>query len=76
MSEKGIEITSYYESENMLNAIIRKRLICLVVDYFVTNRIKLGTKDCNLLADKIVKLFPTEQKVSFFVSTINLVNLF
>lgn len=53
----------HYETEQSLSAIVRKNLIALVVEYFVTNRIKLGTKDCNILADKIVKLFPTEDKV-------------
>lgn len=61
--EKGQEILTYYEREKTLGALVRKSLIALVVDYFVTNRIKVGTKDCNILADKIVTLFPTEDKV-------------
>lgn len=66
--DKGREILSFYENENSLDATVRRRLIAFVVDYFVTNRIKIGTKDCNILADKIVKLFPNEEKVSFMFS--------
>ncbi len=63
--ERGQEIMSYYNQEKTLSAIVRKSLIALVVDYFVRNRIKIGTKDCNILANKIVKLFPNEEKVNF-----------
>ncbi|XP_037035561.1 longitudinals lacking protein, isoforms H/M/V isoform X7 [Bradysia coprophila] len=65
---KGQEILSHYENEKTLGALMRKNLITLVVDYFVTNRIKVGTKDCNVLADKIVKLFPNEEKSNYFIA--------
>ncbi|KAJ6642203.1 hypothetical protein Bhyg_07150 [Pseudolycoriella hygida] len=65
---KGQMIMDHYDAEKSLSPYIRRNLIALVVDYFVENRIKIGTKDCNILADKIVKLFPSEDKCNYFIA--------
>lgn len=61
---KGKEAVDYFKKKGELNEAIRKGLISAVVEHYLAANVTLKVDDFSYLADRIVRRFPTESKVS------------
>lgn len=57
-------IKNYYDENKKLNENIRTKLVDIIVRYFLQAGISLNVEHCDSISDQIVKMFPTEIKLS------------
>ncbi|XP_055846201.1 uncharacterized protein LOC129912106 isoform X2 [Episyrphus balteatus] len=70
-TEQGRAILESYRLKNCLTPEDRTNLVHKIVQYFTENKKKMTVKRCEILAEEIVKIFPTENLGSYFVRGFN-----
>lgn len=56
-----------YEKAHVLNENHRKQAVTATINYFLQKKIRLVPDDFNLLTDKLIEIFPSEDKVRYII---------
>lgn len=62
-TDQGRGLLESYNNKNVLSPQDRTDLVHKTVQYLIENRKKITVKRCEILAEEIVKIFPTESLV-------------
>lgn len=62
-THKGQNIINYYEKHNILNSEVRAKLVEIISDHVILLKMTKGNATVDALANKIISLFPNEDKV-------------
>jgi hypothetical protein len=62
----GNLVLAFYEASQTLDASMRQRMVNLIVEYFYEAGYFIGNKEYQIIATKIVELFPTEIEQNYY----------
>lgn len=62
-SFKGQNILKYYEFNKILSSDNRSKLVDIISDQLITMGLNKGNANVEILANKIIEIFPNEDKV-------------